>query len=559
MRVAWIPRRHKNRTYKYPFVVSSYRNEEGKPRTKVHFNLTGLPDHVINAIEMSLKNGASHSDITTKDSSVCFQYATEIGASWSVLKIMEEIGVLSEMEKIEKPYRTALVSMIVDRVINDKPYSTRGLYDQFEASGLNQIIKEHHYGSIEQWYLSLEKIYEKQISMQKSLFNNRKGKGKRIILYDISSSYFEGDKCPLAAFGYNRDGKKGKKQIVYGAITDEDGCPIGIKVFEGNTKDETTVLGQIDELKTEFRIKEAIFVGDRGMITANKVEALRSPKYQNWLSYITAVKRSDMMGMVDDQKHPIQIGLFDQSELAEVCHEGIRYILCHNPLKKNEDLQTRQRLLKKTEEKLTSLYNEVEKGRLKQKDKIAKRLYRWINRWKMERFFTVSYEEGKFEFSINQDEIQRYSRLDGCYVITTDIDDRKLNKKAVVGRYKSLSKVEQLFRTMKSTEIMVRPIRRWNSKRVKGHLFVCMLSYLIIWHFRKKLSSFLVRDPSSKKCVASSLRSIFDSLKQVQLAHLQICDSNVEQIGTITDYHKQLFKALGLSIPIKPKDLSLRI
>jgi len=556
MRVAWIARQHKNKTYRYPFVVSSYRNEEGKPRTKVQFNLTGMPEHVVEAIEKALREGKAPNEAPQK--AVCFQRAIEIGASWATIKTMEKEGVLSEINKIEQPYQTAITSMIVDRVINDKPYSTRALHGQFKNSGLNQIQEQSKFGSLEQWYLSLEKIYANQSDIQKALFKHRKVKGKRIILYDISSSYFEGDKCPLAAFGYNRDGKKGKKQIVYGAITDDFGCPIGIKVFEGNTKDETTVLGQIDELRAEFEIEEVVFVGDRGMITASKVDAIKAPKYRSWLSYITAVKRSDMMDMADDPNHPIQIGLFDQSELAEVCHKGIRYVLCHNPLKKEEDAQTRKRLLEKTEEKLNSISNQVKKKRLKNKDKIAKRLYRWINRWKMERFFTVTYNEGVFEFSLDQDKVDHYSKLDGCYVVTTDMEASEMDKKEIVSRYKSLSKVEQLFRTMKTTEIMVRPIRRWNPERVKGHLFVCMLAYLIIWHFRQKFHSFLDREPTTKTCVGGSLREILDSLKQIQIATLKIGDSEVRQVGSLTEYHRQLFKALGVTMPSDSNGLSLR-
>lgn len=559
MRVTWVPRKHKNKTYRYPFVVSSYRDEEGKSRTKVHYNLTGMPDHVIEAIDASLKSGKSITDGMVVKKEIGFQNSLEIGASWAIMKIMKKIGILSEINRLDTCYQPAIISMIVDRVINDKPYSTRALHAQFNSSGLNEILGKPKSGGLNQWYQALEKIYDKQSTIQQALFKGRKVKGKRIILYDISSSYFEGDKCPLAAFGYNRDGKKGKKQIVYGAITDEEGCPIGIKVFEGNTKDETTVIDQIDELKSEFGIEEVVFVGDRGMITANKVAAITEPEYSSWLRYITAVKRSDMMSMVDDSDNPIQIGLFDKKELAEVCHGGVRYVLCHNPLKKEEDSTTRIRLLDKTEEKLNSIESQVKKGRLKSKDKIARRLYRWINKWNMERFFVVNYDEGDFRFSRNQAKIDEFSRLDGCYVVTTNIESSDISKEEIVSRYKSLSKVEQLFRTMKTTEIMVRPIRRWNPQRVKGHLFVCMLAYLIIWHLRQNWHFFLERDPVTKSCVGGSLREILDSLKQIQLATLKIGKSEVQKIGLLTIYQRKLLKSIGLSMPSKPEALSLRI
>lgn len=559
MRFAWIPRKHKNKTYRYPFLVSSYRNEAGKPRTKIHFNLTGMAEHVIEAIKVALKLGESITTGMVTKKEIGFQSALEIGASWAVIKIMEKIGIITELNRLQESYRPAVISMIVDRVINEKPYSTRALHAQFNTSGLNQILGVPKQGSLEQWYQALEKIYDQQSTIQQALFKNRRGKGKRVILYDISSSYFEGNQCPLAAFGYNRDGKKGKKQIVYGAITDEDGCPIGIKVFEGNTKDETTVIGQIDELKSEFGIEEVVFVGDRGMITASKVTAVTKPEYQSWLRYITAVKRSDMMRMIEDINHPIQIGLFDQHELAEVSHEGVRYVLCHNPLKKEEDAATRQRLLSKTKDKLKSIKDQVNKGHLKNKDKIARRLYRWINKWNMERFFIVDYAEGIFDFSLNQAKIDEFSKLDGCYIVTTNIENPDVNKEEIVSRYKSLSKVEQLFRTMKTTEIMVRPIRRWNPQRVKGHLFVCMLAYLIIWHLRQNWHAFLKRDPVTKACTGGSLREIFDTLKQIKLATLKFGKSEIKKISFLSAYQRKLLNSIGVSMPSNPLALSLRI
>lgn len=557
MRVMWIPRKHKHKTYRYPFIVSSYRNENGKARNKIHFKLHGLPDHVIEAIDQTLRGGGDLR--TVLRSEIQFEQAKEIGASWAVVKIMEQLGVLKQLNRVDERYRPALVSMIVDRVTNDKPYSTRVLHSQFEDRSINRILGYPEPGGLESWYHALEDIYAHQTEIQKSLFAERKYKGKRIVLYDISSSYVEGNKCPLAAFGYNRDQKKGKKQIVYGVITDEDGCPIGIKVFNGNTKDETTVLDQIRELKTDFGIKEVIFVGDRGMMSAHKIDAVKGEEFQKWIRYITAIKRSEMMRMVEDETHPMQIGLFDQNELVEVQENESRYVLCHNPLKKEEDSETRERLLKKTGDKLLSIYNQVQKGRLKNKDKITKRVYRWINKWNMERFFTVEYGEGLFSFQRDENKIKHYAKLDGCYVVTTNIENNQIATDEIVSRYKSLAKVEQVFRTMKTTEIMVRPIRKWNPERVKGHMFICFLAYLIIWEVRQKLHEFLERDRRTHHCVAGSLREIWDDLKKIQIAAMTIGKSTEEQISSISQYQRQLLQALGVPITrSKPNALSLR-
>ena len=335
MRVIWIPRKHKNKTYRYPFIASSYRNKEGKARNKIHFNLHGLPEHTIKAIDDSLRHGPAPKECVAI-ADVEFTTAVDVGASWSVCKAMEKLGIINELQRVAPHYRTAIVSMIVDRVTNSTPYSTRALYDQFDGSGLARILDTTKKGGLDSWYEALEHIHKHQEAIQLGLFKQSPSQKKRLILYDISSSYFEGTQCPLAAYGYNRDGKKGKKQIVYGVITDDEGRPLGITVFDGNTKDETTVLEQIKALKDTYGMEDVVFVGDRGMITSHKIDILDETRYTKWLRYITAINRSDIIRMAEDQTHPIQLGLFDEKRLVEVTEKNKRYVLCHNPLKKEE-------------------------------------------------------------------------------------------------------------------------------------------------------------------------------------------------------------------------------
>jgi len=371
-----------------------------------------------------------------------------------------------------------------------------------------------------------------------------------LYLYDITSSYFEGETCPLAEYGYNRDGKKGKKQVVLGVICDRDGCPIWMDVFKGNTSDQTTVKQELLNLKTKLGLEGFTFVGDRGMVTHARIEELEKEGWWEEFSYITALTRHEMMALVEDEHHPIQLELFDHQRrrgslargvLTEVEHEGTRYVLCHNPQREDRDRETRLRLLALTEQKLESLRGNVAAGRVKKKDVIARRLYRWLNRWGMERLFTVTCDEGVFTYARREDEIERYARLDGCYVIRSNVVAQRQTTEDLRDRYKDLKHVEQAFRTMKTTDIQTRPIRHFNEMQVRGHLFACFLAYRVIWELRQRLGPVLARDPDTKRCEAGSLAEIWRELSGITVAKLEVHGKAHLKLSHITSHaHKLL-------------------
>ncbi len=555
MRVAYIPRPHKNKTYKYPFIVQSYRNEEGKPRTRTIMNLSALPEHVVQAIDAALRSGADVSD-TVSAADVHFEQALDFGHVWSVWRLMEQLGIAGLLDLLPGRHRHVIAAMIADRVLNPLPFSKRALRDDFEDSPLARILGDPATGALNDWYEALDSLLASQAAIEKALFP---AGGGRVFLYDITSSYFEGTHCPLASFGYNRDGKKGKKQIVIGLLCDSEGRPVSAQVFQGNTADQSVVMSQVDALRDTFGVQEVVFVGDRGMITSKRIEELCGEDYE-WARYITAIKRSDMMEMVENDTHPIQIELFDERNLVEVCEGGKRHILCFNPLRRERDAAVRLRLLEKTEEKLASIEANVNAGRLKKKAKIEKRLWRWLNRWGMERFFTVEAGEGRFTWQRNEEQVERYSRLDGCYVITSNIEPDSMETAEVVARYKSLQQVEKAFRSMKTADLFVRPIRHWNPERVKGHVFMCMLAYLVAWEARRRLAPFLKRDPDTRECEGDSLREIWKTLAGVKIGVLKIGGKTVKQLNPLTALQKKLLKALGAPLNKKEKErLSLRI
>jgi transposase len=293
-------------------------------------------------------------------------------------------------------------------------------------------------------------------------------------------------------------------------------------------------------LTTRLGLDGFTFVGDRGMVTNARIEELAEEGWWERFSYITALKRSEMMALVEDEDHPIQLELFDHRRLTEVEHEGERFVLCHNPHRQERDRETRLRLLALTEAKLENLRKNVAGGRLNNKDAIARRLYRWLNRWGMEKFFTTSFAEGAFAYARREDEIARYARLDGCYVIRSNVAAARQTTAELRDRYKDLKFVEQAFRTMKTTDIQTRPIRHFNEPQVRGHLFACLLAYRVIWELRQRLEPVLARDPDTKRCEAGSLAEIWRELSGISVAKLQARGQTHLKLSSLTPAAKKL-------------------
>lgn len=548
MRVAYISRPYKDKVYSYPFLVTSYRDKDGVARNKTIMKLSNLPERAVAALDAALR---SDEDIQmVPKQSIRFYEAIPFGDIWAAFRLAEDLGIIEAFSQFPEEHQVTLTAMIIDRVINSKPYSKRALSDTYKESALSRIINSPSTPELHEWYRSLETLYAHQIEIQKKLFPERVDK---VFLYDITSSYFEGKCCPLAAFGYNRDGKKGKMQIIIGLLTTSSGRPVATRVLEGNTADQSTLMDQIKELRDDFGVKEMIFVGDRGMITHKRIEEITNGDYK-WLDYITALRRSKMMSCVEDEHHPIQLGLFDTKNLAEVIDGNRRYILCHNSLREDEDALVRNRLLDKTEAKLQSIAKSVHNGQLKNKDKIAHRLYRWLNRWGMERFFKIEYDQGYFRFRRDEDEIERYSRLDGCYVITTSLSKDRMETQKVLSCYKNLKQVEKAFRSMKTADLFVRPIRHWNPDRVRGHIFMCMLAYLIVWEARRRLDDMLQRDPETRECEGKSLCEIWKTLQRISIGYINLPGEQIEQISTINLYQAKILKKLGASVDKKARE-----
>lgn len=463
----------------------SYR-EDGKVKKQTIANLSGCPPELIEQLKRLLKGAVAidPNDVFTINSSAAHGHVE------AVLGIIKTIGLDSVISSTPCRERSLVLAMIAGQLIHPSSkigstrlWPTTTLADELGVSDAN----EHDLYSAMDWLLARTARIEKKLAAKHLAEGGH-------ALYDISSSYYEGSTCPLAQFGHNRDGKKGKKIIVYGIMTSADGCPVAVQVYPGNTKDSITVADQADKLRGRFGLDKVVLVGDRGMITQVQVDHLSDYPGIGWITALgyQAIKKVSGEGS-------LQLSLFDTDNIAEItspAYPGERLIACYNPLVAEKRRKSRQALLEATEQNLDKIAREAArrtKKKLSNED-ISIKVGKVIGKHKMQKHFELTIEGGALSYQRNQASIQQESELDGIYVIRTSEPEQRLSHQQVVRSYKNLSHVERLFRTLKGVEILVRPIRHRLEERVTAHIFICMLAYYVHWHMRKALAPLLFDD-----------------------------------------------------------------
>jgi hypothetical protein len=337
-------------------------------------------------------------------------------------------------------------------------------------------------------------LLPRQPNIEKALAKRHLEDGT-LALYDLTSSYFEGRKCPLAKMGHNRDGKKGKLQIVFGLLTNGEGCPVAVEVFPGNTGDPKTVVAQVDKLRERFGLKRIVLVGDRGMLTSARIrEDLQTAE---GLAWITALRSPAIQGLV--KSGALQLSLFDEKDLAEISSRdfpGERLIACRNPFLLQDRARTRSELLQATEEGLAKIAAATQRAKrpLQGKEAIALRVGHVIGRFKMEKHFHFTITDHSFRYERDEESIAREAALDGVYVIRTSVPSDALSAQDAVRWYKRLATVERAFRSIKTVDLQVRPINHHKEERVRAHVLLCMLAYYVEWHMRRELAPILFED-----------------------------------------------------------------
>ena len=322
-------------------------------------------------------------------------------------------------------------------------------------------------------------LIERQETIEKRLAKRHLKEGG-LVLFDLTSSYFEGVTCPLAKLGYSRDGKPGTLQVNYGIMTDARGCPVSVSVFEGNTGDPKTLLPQVEKARKDFGIGSLVMIGDRGMISNVQIDAIAKLDGVDW---ITALKSGAIANLVDNGT--LQLDLFDEKNLISLTHDdypGERLVACRNPALARKRAATRQDLIAATAVNLDKIKARVASGRLVGADKIGIRVGKVIGRHKVGKHFDLKIEDRVFSFDVNQERVSAEAALDGIYVVRTSVSEKDMSAENAVLNYKTLAEVERAFRTLKGVDLQVRPIRHRLEGRVKAHIFLSLLAYYVQWH-----------------------------------------------------------------------------
>lgn len=384
--------------------------------------------------------------------------------------------------------RDLVVSMIISRIVD--PQSKLALSRNIENTTIGSLLGTDDCDE-KQLYEAMDWLFDRQDRIEKKLAGRHLRNGGRV-LYDLSSSYFEGSCCPLAARGHNRDGKKGKLQVNYGLLTDDRGCPVSISVYPGNTSDPATLIPQVERLQQNFDLDSVVLVGDRGMISQKQIDDFSNYPGIDW---ITAMKSGAIRKLMNGGA--IQLGLFDERNLFELSHPdypGERLVACRNPNLALRRTNKRQALLAATCVELDKIKQMITRGSLMQEDKIGVRVGRVINKYKMAKHFVLDIDESHFSYEIDEKKVEEESSLDGIYIIRTSIPEKELSSENAVRHYKDLSHVEQAFRSIKTMDLAVRPIHHRLEKRVRSHLFICMLAYYVKWHMMEAWRPLLFAD-----------------------------------------------------------------
>ena len=483
--VATIVRRYKGKVYKTHLLRRTYR-EGAKVKHETLGNLSHLPEQIIELVRRALRGEQLVS------AQEAFQVVRSLphGHVEAVLGMIGKLGLEQVIASKRSRKRDLVVAMIVQRVIApcSKLATTRDWHTTTLAEELGVADADE-----DQLYEALDWLLARQKSIEKKLASRHLGEGA-LVLYDVTSSYYEGRTCPLAVHGHNRDGKKGRPIIVYGVLTDREGRPVAVAVYPGNTGDPTTLADQVEKLRGRFGLSRVVLAGDRGLLTETQLETLRAHPGLGWISAL----RSEAIRQLIAAGH-LQRSLFDEVNLAEIHSPdfpGERLMACYNPLLADERRRRREDLLQATEKELSRLARQVARRRKKRmkKEEIGLAAGRFLNRFKVAKHFELTIDDGVFNWTRNQSSIEQESQLDGIYVIRTSETEERLPAEDAVRGYKRLAEVEQAFRSLKSLELRVRPIYHRIPDRVRAHILVCLLAYYVQWHLKEAWAPLLFED-----------------------------------------------------------------
>jgi len=464
---------------------------EGKKTLKRTLaNLSDWPEPQIETLRRALRGETL---VSPKDLLTTGQTSPH-GHVEAVLAMIRQLDLEAVIASKRCRERDLVVAMIVQQLIS--PSSKLATTREWHTTTLAEELRVQD-ASEDDLYQAMDWLLERQERIEQKLAARHLAEGG-LVLYDVSSSSYEGRTCPLVQFGHNRDGDK-LPIIVYGVMTDGEGRPIAVEVYPGNTGDPTTVGDQVEKLRERFGLARVVLVGDRGMLTQPQLDKLQKHPGLGWITALTSGAIRELV-----QKGALQLSLLDEKNLAEITspdYPGERLVVCHNPLLEEERARKRQALLEATEKSLTKIAKEV--GRRKNKPlkaaEIGLKVGKVLGHYKVGKHFDCEIGEGSFQWSRRQDSIEQEEKLDGIYVIRTSEPRQRLSAEDTVRSYKSLAEVERAFRCLKGIDLLVRPIRHRTEERVPAHIFLCLLAYYVEWHLRQAWAPLLFEDEERRE------------------------------------------------------------
>lgn len=499
MHVSTTRRHYKDTVYETTLLRRSYR-EDGKVKNETLANLSHLPADTIDAIRASLagKTLVEAGAEWQIERSLPHGHVAAVAAQAGAVGLAGLLGPACRQRDLALALIVARVCRPASKLATTRWWQATTVADDFGVAD----------ASTDDVYAAMDWLVARQPAIEARLAGRHLADGD-LVLYDLSSSWMEGTHCPLAARGYSRDGKTGLAQIEYGLMTDTAGRPISVEVFPGNTADPTAFISAVEVVRSRFKLSKVVMVGDRGMITTARIDAIRGVDGLDWL---TCLRAPAVRALADSGA--LQLSLFDETDLAEIDghpdYPGERLVACRNPALAAQRTRKRDGLLDATEALLAPIAASVAAGRLAGAAKIGIRVGKTIGRHKMAKHFTLTITDTTFEYTRNNPAITAEAALDGIYIVRTSVNADRLDTAKVVDAYKGLKVVEADFRSLKAIDLDLRPIRHWTEQRVRAHIFICMLANYLIWHLRQAWKPLCFTDenpPQRTDPVAAAQRS----------------------------------------------------
>ena len=520
-----------NRNSRPAYLLRESVREGKRVRKRTLANLSSLSEEQIFAIRAVLRGEPMHGAAERFEVSASKAH----GAAQAVLVAMRRLALPKLLGSRPGRERDLVLAMVASRILaphtklaTTRWWHTTTLAEEFGVTDANE----------DDLYEAMDWLLDRQDTIQRKLAARHLSAGG-MVLYDLSSSYFEGSCCPLAKLGYSRDGKRGVLQVNYGLLTDARGCPVAVSVYEGNVADSKTLMPEIKRLREDFGIERLVMVGDRGMIANSAIEELRETEGVDWITALRSVSISVLV----EQGH-LQLGLFDERNLLELSspdYPGERLVACRNPELARLRARKREQLLCATERNLAKIKTQVDATKLSGSDKIGLRVGKVVNQYKVAKHFELTIGDNAFTFTRKHEHIAAEALLDGIYIVRTSVSALQMDSAQCVRNYKSLANVERAFRSLKTVDLKVRPIHHHTADRVRAHIFLCMLAYYVEWHMREAWRELMFADVDTK---AKALRDPVAPAKRSEAALAKVASHTLDD-GTPAHSFRTLIEDLA--------------